>query len=267
MRTLGIIFCAYGNSDYVKPCLEPWLNRNDIVIAAVHGQFKEYNENGIKDEDEQTIHHLIEFEARQAIDFLYIQNEPWINLPKIYQTEAEIRDKGLQFLKDKCDFVLLLDLDEFWTTKEIDNLFEYINRKETDLYTWHSICYKNYILDGKRWVDDFCPPRLFKTVTNYNGYLCKLDKFFYDNDVYYDTGHSGGNNISYKLLPNKSIHKDLIFCKHLTWLHSNGKNKYEYQMKHFGHCGYKWNYETNLLEINEEFYLKNNLNLPVIYED
>jgi hypothetical protein len=38
-------------------------------------------------------------------------------------------------------------------------------------------------------------------------------------------------------------------------------------MKHFGHCGYKWNYETNLLEINEEFYLKTKQQIPIIYHE
>ncbi len=266
---LGILLCAYGNPDYVKPCIEPWLNRNNVIIAGVHGQFKEYNENGVIDNDFETADILEDLYHKNLIQHLYIQNrydDLGTGCLNHYGSEAEIRDEGLQFLKDKCDWILLLDLDEFWTEKEIDNLFEYLNQREANLYTWYSICYKNYILDGKQWVDDFCPPRLFKTITNYNGYLCKLDKFFYDNDVYYKTGHSGGD-ISYKLLPNKSIPKDLIFCQHMTWLHSNGKNKYEYQMKHFGHCGYKWNYKTNLLEIDTEFYNKFNLTPPIIYED
>ena len=35
-------------------------------------------------------------------------------------------------------------------------------------------------------------------------------------------------------------------------------------MKHFGHCGYKWNYELNKLEFNQEYYLKNNEKTPII---
>jgi ribosomal protein L6P/L9E len=53
----------------------------------------------------------------------------------------------------------------------------------------------------------------------------------------------------------------------MTWLHSNGKDKYEYQMKHFGHCGYKWNYETNQLELNLEFYAKNKIDIPKIINE
>jgi hypothetical protein len=55
--------------------------------------------------------------------------------------------------------------------------------------------------------------------------------------------------------------------KHLTWMHENGKSKYEYQMKHFGACSYKWNYQKNELEFNEDFFIRNNVTKPKINQE
>jgi hypothetical protein len=164
-------------------------------------------------------------------------------------------------LAEKCDVIYLLDLDEFYSIEQILNIFKYIEKEE--YITWFSTPMKNYIFDGKQYIEGFCPPRAFCNFPNSHS----INKIYFDNDVLYSCGEGG--TIDYKLLPNKSIPKNLINggIKHLTWLHTNGKLKYEYQMKHFGHCGYKWNYESNLLEINIDYYKKYNLPLPEINYD
>jgi hypothetical protein len=53
----------------------------------------------------------------------------------------------------------------------------------------------------------------------------------------------------------------------MTWLHSNGKEKYEYQIKHFGECSYEWNYETNKLEFNKDFFDRKSILPPIVYKD
>lgn len=266
---IGIIYCCYGNPEYIDDCLAPWIEAkktNDILIAAVHGQFKEYHDLGIEDNDFQVQQELIGNTQVGYIDYLYLQNQQWLkDFSPIYQSEAEIRDKGLQWLlKQNCDYVWLLDNDEFYTVEQINSIIGYLTKEP--FITWFSIPFKNYIFDGRQWIDGFCPPRIFaRTKGDMAG--CTLQSFYWDNDIMYELwGDTRQLECTYKSLSNKSIPKNIILggIKHLTWLHTNGKLKYEYQMKHFGHCGYKWNYDTNEIELNKEFYTRNNLSLPDI---
>lgn len=267
INKIGIIFCAYGNPSYIEKCIEPWLklkDKYDILISAVHGQFKEYHENDVLDVDTETLDELIYLKDINLIDNLYIQNYYWDDKPEyIYQTEAEIRNKGLEYFKDKDrDVIWLLDLDEFYTIQEIENIINYINKPENDMVAWFGLNFKNYIFDGKQWIDGFCPPRIFKI--NYTNLIIK--NFYYDNDLIYKD-KSLEIEINYKYLPSVEIPTTEAHIKHLTWLHSNGKSKVEYQLSHFGHCSYKWNDEKKELELDVDFYKKNRLNLPIIYKD
>ncbi len=267
---LGVIYCCYGNPEYIDDCLDPWIEAkktNNILIAAVHGQFKEYHELGIPDNDIESIRQLsILYREGNKIENLYVQNH--YSSFTHYQSEAEIRDKGLQWLlQQNCDYIWLLDNDEFYTVGQINNIINYIQKEE--FIDWFSILFKNYIFSGREWISGFCPPRIFKV--NLLDKDLKLNNFYWDNDVKYLAGINcklvGDTTLwSYKGLSNKSIPNNLLSggIKHLTWLHTNGKLKYEYQMKHFGHCGYKWNYDTNQLEFNLEFHQKNNIPLPEI---
>jgi hypothetical protein len=259
---IGIIYCVYGNPDYVNDCLQSWIEArkdHNIKIAAVHGQFKEYHDLGIEDFDITTQLALKEKYYDNKIDFLYIQNENDEN--NIYQTEAEIRDRALKYLlRENVDYVIFLDNDEFYTRENIDNIINYIN--QNNLIGWFSINFKNYVLDAKCWVDGFCPPRVFKV----NLITHRLSGIYWDNDCEYQDKKTG-DKISYKSFATKPIPKSVAHIKHLTWLHSNGKLKYEYQMRHFGHCGYKWNYETNQLEFNLEFHKKHNIPIPELNYD
>jgi hypothetical protein len=277
IKKIGIILCAYGNPDYVQPCLEPWIKlkeKYNISIAAVHGQFKEYHENDIIDTDIGTVNELFKFGKEKIIDYLYIQNNYWsINSDDwIFQTEAQIRDKGLQYLlKEECDIIWLLDLDEFYTEEQIENIIKYISASENELITWFSIPMKNYIFSGKEYIKGFCPPRIFKV----NNGKYQLYNFYHDNDVFYlDINTINGEwyphyekytSFSYKSVPENIINGGV---KHLTWTHENGRLKEMYQRAHFnGTCSYKFNKETEKLEFDYDFYRKNGLDLPIIYKD
>jgi hypothetical protein len=254
MIKLGIIFCAYDHPDYVENCLNPWIaakSKHNIKIAGVHGLFRENAENGVKDEDFETQSKLISLNNSGELDYLYLQNNYAQSSPKKYETEAQIRNYALQYLlTQEINYVLLLDLDEFWTEQEIDNVFNYLSRLENKFYAWFSINYKNIVFDGTKYLDTFCPPRVFKV--NLGAY--KLNEIYWDNDFNYIDGE--GKIKSYKEFSNKSIPKNLAFINHLTWLDKDGPDKYLYQMKHFGHCGYKWNEIEKRLEFNLEFYNK-----------
>jgi hypothetical protein len=196
---------------------------------------------------------------------LYLQNDyDDKEGEKIYENEAKIRDKALQYLLTQdVDFVILLDLDEFWTEDEIDNVVKFISTESSRPYAWMSINYKNYILDGKQYLDNFAPPRVF--AVNYQGYT--IDKFFWDNDIQYKENLSG-RLINYKDLPHKQIEKNICHVHHNSWLDTpKNREKVKYHLKHFGACSYRINPNTDSLEINFDYYLNNSLPIPLILKD
>jgi len=268
---LGILFCAYGIPEYLEQSINPWIEAKkkfNIKIAAVHGQFKENHELGYEDNDIGTLDKLYPLARDNKIDFLYVQNPPgYIDAEKKYQTEAEIRNKGLQFLlKEKVDYVILLDLDEFYTETQIENILNYINREDNRLITWFSIPMKNYIFDGKCYIKGFSPPRIFK---NYiNGY--KISEMYWDNDIKYVSINNSNESISYKNLSSKDMPENVINggVRHMTWLHSNGEQKEKYQIAHFnGECSYHFNVSTQKLEFNLDYYKRHGIPLPNVYFD
>ena len=88
----------------------------------------------------------------------------------------------------------------------------------------------------------------------------RLDKMFWDNDVYYEGG------IPQTKLPLLEIPRDVAHVKHLTWLsNEKSKKKYEYNLKHIGVCSYKWDYDNDKLIFDEEYY--KDKEMPTIYED
>lgn len=269
---IGIVYCCYGNPEYIHDCIKPWLSLKEdlfnIKIAAVNGQFKEYHEMAVEDSNLETELILNQLQKSGEIDYLYIQNPAnYFDEFKIYETEAQIRDKALQFLlKEKCDVIWLLDNDEFYTEEQIENIIKYINLGSNSFESWFSIPFKNYILDGQQYLKGFCPPRIFR-VNPAGDLIYNLECFYWDNDIRYTDPN--GLKKDYKELSGKRIPEKILDggVKHLTWLHSNGKNKVIYQNKHFGHCSYKWNEEKQELEIDYDFYNKNGLDLPIIYKD
>lgn len=262
---IGLIFCAYGIPEYVNESLNPWIklkDKYDIKITACHGLFKEYHENGIEDNDFDTQNQLLFLRSQNKIDYLYVQNHYGVDFAtniKKYETEAKIRDYCLQYLlKENVDYVILWDLDEFATEIQIENLFNYIGKTENKFYNWFSIEYKNLVFTENQYIEGFCPPRVFKT----NTYNLRLNEIYWDNDLSYTDGKK---TISYKELSSKKIPKSIINPNHKTWLSNNrSKEKVNYQLKHFGHCGYKWDETNNQLEFDQKFYQKINQKIPNI---
>jgi hypothetical protein len=266
---IGIVFCAYGNSEYVEPCLKNWIKLKDqysITIAAVHSQFKEYHDMEVPDHDFETLSKLAKLNGDKIIDYLWVNNtyNGWSN--PIYPVESEARNYPLFYLLNKkVNYIWLLDLDEFYTEKDIINIIDYIKKEDNEFYTWFSINFKNYIFDGKQWVDGFCPPRIFKVESNNH----KLLKFYWDNDMIYQDLLTNSLIRSYKDLVHKEIPRNIVNggIKHLTWLNFNGKEKVQYQRKHFGYCSYSWNDETNQLEFDLNYYNKLGISIPNVYND
>ena len=261
----GLIYCVYGDPENIEPVISPWIAAKkefDIEISVVHGQFKEYHELGYEDNDLET---LAKLKKTDFYDHLYCQNDYWLTSRENfrYQTEAEIRDHGAQYLLGRnCDVLMLLDNDEIYTLEEIRNIFKYIRQRNNKGIACFSVHLKNYIFDGKQWIDGFHPPRIFRV--NFGDAL-RLKRCYHDNAFEYTD--QDGNLIKHGDLPNKEIPRRIAHVKHLTWLHSNGKRKFEYQMRRFGACSYRWNYETHKLEFNSYYYKKRNIPFPEVYFD
>lgn len=234
----GILGCFYDCENYLPEVLSPWFRLKkelNLSITAVNCLFSEYSSLGYKNEDYLTQ----EIIKKNQFDYKIISPVP--------QRESEVRNLALSYLLyENVDFIWLLDGDEFYTEEQIRRSINFV-KKNINNY-WFPINFKNYIFDGKQWIDGFCPPRIFNnTLEN------KIDKFYWDNDIVYSNGKG------YKTLKSLEIPREEAHVRHMTWLHSNGKKKVEYQQKHFGHCSYKWNDHKNELEFDLDFYSKRGL--------
>jgi len=250
---IGIIYCAYNCKNYIEKSLYPFIYAKDenliSQICSVSIPFLEYFE--INKQNDGTTEILLDLYNKNRINQIFTNPS--------YIQEHKARDLCLQYLKImNCDLIWMVDGDEFYSVEDIKNIINFVNNNSN--YYWYSINFKNYIFDAKQWIDGFCPPRIFKTKFDSK----VIDSFFWDNDIAY---RENNQLISYKDLISLEIPKNISHIKHMTWLHENGKEKYEYQIKHFGHCGYKWDYELNKLQIDQDFFLRTNQKMPTILKD
>lgn len=245
---IGVLGCFFGKPEYLDSCLEPWLQvdgeleDHEFVFAVVNAQFKERAHLEGITEDEEMQNKLYWYESQNYLDFLFVSESP------LYEHQA--RNVPLQYLlKRDIDYLILLDLDEFWTTDQIYKAIEIIEKNQD--YTTFDVHMKNIIFDGNHFIRGFHPPRIFSNRKN-GGML----NFVWDNDIRYKDG---------SLNPNRGLIKEEeLFIKHLTWLNEDGEKKVEYHMKHFGTCSYLWDKREKKLELNREYYLENNYEIPKI---
>lgn len=259
---IGILGMAYNSVDSIEKTLSPWilaktekLGGNEFVISTVSVPFAEYKNVPGFEEDHDTSRMLETLLVYDKIDYL--------TMSPLYMTEAEARSAGMgPLLIENCDIVWCVDLqDEYYTKKVISEIIDFVNLNKWT--SWFSCNFRNYVFDSSHYLEEFfTPPRIFRTKTN--GHT--ISKFYYDNDLIF-VQDSSGKEVNYKSLPMMNMPKN-IFIKHLSWMNDlNSKNKIAYQLKHFGHSSYKWNEIDDNLEINEEYYKKYNLPLPVVLKE
>lgn len=274
---IGVLGCGYDCVDDLDARLAPWFQveqKHEIVFSFVSARFSEYKDLNLNVDNTPTLQKLFKYVSDGKLDYLEV--------PKDACSEHDARSLALRhLLATKCDLIWLLDLsDEYYTVAQIENILRFVDLNPYSVY--FRIPFKNYILDGKQWVEGFCPQRIFRRETP----NLLLDNFFWDNDAAYrhkstlsiaDGGTYDGpiegtpvgtfsrdNQIAGSSVPSCILNEGI---KHMTWLHSNGKNKVAYQLKHFGHCSYKWNSTENKLEIDYDFYAKTGVPLPIIRHD
>jgi hypothetical protein len=259
---IGILACLFDCAANLESVLRPWFDINlrelgiEFKIAAVSGMFKEYAELGYGKEalDIETARELL-CREKYPFDHLYLINDPYSISDESqlrFFSEAETRDFALRYLlSEKVDLIWLLDGDEIYEAEKIKSIISYV--RENERADWYSINFKNFVFDGKVWLSGFHPPRIFWTNRGQG-----IRKFYSDVIILYCDGRRSVE------LQSIVIPEEIAHIKHLTWLNTNGKKKYEYQMRHFGECSYVWNYKENRLELNEKYYKKYGLQLPTL---
>jgi hypothetical protein len=270
---IGVLFCIYGQPNYIDNCLAPWIKARDTVFAncewvlgAVSVPFSEYKpmfDAGLAKPDTQSEDILNGYMEAQKLDFLLSSSN--------FYSEAEARTFILRpLLQSNCDYVILVDVDEFYEEKDILAIVNFISLNPW--VTWFRLSLKNYVFDTNTYLRaPFTPPRVFKVSTN--GY--KLDHFYFDNDVHYKGTIVGGGafkdtNISYTQLPAMVIPKTVAFIKHYSWLNNEvSKAKVAYQEAHFKHgagCSFKWS-EANVLTWNMDYFKAIGQRPPEVLKD
>lgn len=253
---IGVLLCAYQCEEHLEKVMAPWVcsqKSHDIVISSISCLFKEYQNMSFDKDNSKTKALISRYVDSGAIEFAFHPDE--------VLTEADARDKPLKYLLNSgCDFVWLLDGDEYYTTEQINKIIKFVEAQK--FVNWFGLNFKNIVFDGDVYVDGFCPPRIFRVNI---GQLFKLDSFYWDNDVVYKS-LTRSEHIMYTDLANINIPKNIAHIWHMTWLNNEkSKRKVAYQTAHFGHCSYKWNDVTNKLEFDESFYKNNNISIPKLF--
>lgn len=240
---IGIIYCGYNQRFNIEKTLSFWndlvIPRVEFIVSVVSVPFVEYRDI-----------HQVEDGSRDYINGLTRKNIKNVNFEPRYVNEITARGVSLNFLSTQnVEFIWQVDSDEYYTK---DNVNAIINVLRTSKDLCYSINFKNYIFDGKHYVDNFCVRRINRVVDS------PMLAFLDDNTIFYE---------SHGVPPTTPIPKSISWVKHMTWLHEHGKQKVEYQMKHFGECGFSWNEEKNQLEINLDYYRRRGCPPPKIQID
>lgn len=240
---IGILYCGYNQLNNIKNTLCFWnnlkLDNVSFIVCTVSVPFLEYKD--IKVDEDGTLSFIQSLEKDNIKNCIF---EPR------FVKERIARNHAMEFLsKYDIDYLWQVDSDEYYTKENVCNIISYILETQKPSY---SVNFKNYILDGKHYLDDFCVSKINKAKED------RLLSFFDDNQIIH---------LNYGLTKPTPIPKEVALVKHLTWLHENGKQKVEYQLKHFGDCSYRWNSDKNELEIDLDYYKRHGYKVPNILKD
>ncbi len=252
---IGLLTTTYNDVDTIQRALEPWMTAGpNFIICVIDGLFNNYP---IENNSINTSYPRI----REWLDKMY----EWGNIDHLIyndkiQEEAEARNNGVKILlNNNIDYLISVGMDEFYTPKEIADLVKFI--KLFPLTTSFKVSYRNLTFDNNHYTTGFCPRRVWKV----NSSPYKLKGFHWDDDMTYE--FNGIDNIIDEQLSTATIPKKLVNPLHDTWRdNQRSRDKIEYQMKHFGHCSFCINPETNKMEFSKEFYSKNNQPIPELYK-
>lgn len=233
---IGIIFCGFNTSATVEKSLEAWKEiranpgENQFVYSCVSVPFLEYKDSEIPEDD--TIEKI---RAAKIMDF-------HITEPK-FISEVEARGLCLEFIKSQnCELIFMVDLDEIFTTENIQKILEYVkNHPEIAMF---KISYKNYVFDENTYlVKEFAPPRIYRT--DFPPF--KLSKFYEDNGISFLYGNQ---EVPHTVIPAKQIPRSKAWVKHLSWSNPEiSRQKINYQRSRGWNCDFTYD-ETGKISFN-----------------
>lgn len=245
----GIIYVGYNDIKYTPLSIIPWISirycyPKMFKIAAVSIPFMEYKDENIKPDG--TTQLLKEIYNQKHIHYFF--DNP------LYIKESAARTLPLEnFIKDNIDYIFLVDSDEIYTLNDISGIINLVNDTRYDIY---KINFKNYIYDGKSYLDKYCTPRIYNIKCNSG-----VKQFYGDCDLLYKNGTTD------KQMQQYIIPKEIAHIKHMTWLNERGKEKVAYQKKHFGACSYKWDDINNTLILDMDYYDRMGYERPNIIKE
>jgi hypothetical protein len=245
---IGLQVLAYNCDKSIKKLLQPWIYHKvnyDIKIWVASGQFKIYHDMGCENENSGTLK-ILKSDLYHEIDYLF---EP---TPGFLLSDHETRSSCLNYFREEnIDLMIMLDSDEFYTEKDVENLLSYV--KDNQNFDWYTVNFKNIIGDGSKYVE-YKPLRViwFKK----KGYV---KKYYFDNHIVFDVS---GKDYEYRQLKGHDIPKEILNPPHYTWtnnLNTTGpsdiRKKMAYQEKYYSHeCGWSWDEETQNVVPNKNFW-------------
>lgn len=251
---IGISSIGYNSYDLLAKCFNSWnniKNSHDIKICFSHGCFVETYQLNYPIYSEDGTHELAkELHNRGVIDDLRIYDTP--------QLENEMWTNNFLLLKDKYDIDLLImvNVDEIWQENEIEKILEFVSSSKS--VDFLKINFKNYCIDYNTWVDDFIVPRIWFTQKNTG-----LKRFYQDDLVEYNDGKKDVQ------CPSLIVPKEIVFPKHYSWVGDKEYllRKLKFQQLRYGLCSYTWDYISDKLCLNEEYYFRYNIPKPKLNID
>jgi hypothetical protein len=244
---IGIQVLAYNCHNTIEDVLNPWIEikkEYDIKIWVSSGQFRIYKELGYEDKNTATLQLLKLLLDQGKIDFLHVPSKDSL------LDDHSTRQNCISYFKEnEIDLMIQLDSDEFYNQKEVSSYLKFI--VENDTYSCYNTVFKNLIMDGNHYVEW---ERFSAAWIKRHG---GISHYYFDQ--HWSFRGDDGNNVEYRWVPTISIPKELVHPIHDTWTNhrkgsGNGhiKSKIEYQEKYYSHqSGWKWNEETQCIEINE----------------
>lgn len=257
---IGISSIAYESKDLLNKCFSSWseIKNNkdlapeisDIKICFSHGCFEETYKLGFPIySTDGTCELAKELKDKGVIDELIIYDSP--------QKENEMWTNNFLKLKEHdIDLLIMVNADEIWEVEKIQKLLRLVSEnKSIDFF---KINFKNFCINYSTWVDDFIAPRVWFVNKN-DG----LKRFYRDELVEYNNGKKDIE------CSHGVISKEYIFPNHYSWVGSKEylQRKIHFQKLRYGQCSYEWSDENQSIQLNESYYIKNNLQKPQLKHD
>lgn len=251
MSKILVIYTAYNAEEYVEESLAPFLNHPDCVVVASSRKFSRFPE--ARNDNTVSLLNKLFDEYPNFIGLDY-SDDP---VDREHEAKNVVLEIAATHAKEAPpQYVMIVDSDEFYTREDIDKIIEEIDG-HPEIVTFR-VPLRNFINDTKHYLEEpFCPPRLFRTSFKTNWTEPKgsfaLLNFYWDNDVCYfriEEGQEKFEVYRFDQFGVKTIKS--VWVDHYSWLdNERSKKKIEYQRKHFGHCGFKW---ENGVKFDEAYY-------------